>query len=286
MSQQLFRQGKVPSIDVRISEDLRESNKLFVGDQEQIINLSCKADEIRTLVRDIINKLKPLWIFANCEHHPKRDVSKEFYKANQSLSVGDSSIIASNRWNEISKKAAPYVLRNSKFANITKQTFVDPPIIPSQHLSILSEAVIPSSSITKSTHRPTVRSSAVSVRNRREIINRTTPYSNSSHKADKQRHSNKTLDAFSEIISPTINGSTCKNSEQIVLYMESADPANITNQNPPYINPLSLLGFESLYYPNSLEFNVIDPTLLYLNPPSFTNFSYGRSSDIHQETSR
>ncbi|CAG8504721.1 684_t:CDS:1 [Acaulospora colombiana] len=256
------------------------------------------------------------------------------------------------------------MLLEIQILQILRSKLSSTPIIPSQHLNISSETVVPSSSITKSTHRPTARSSAVNVRNRRKIINRTTPYSNSPRKADKQRHSNITLDTFSETISSTINDSTCKNSVstsaskywdqhftgldaypefttyddnislnylqftvpfdnaqyvrpveqsftfetdfypnlpglnydviepsffssdpsgEIVLNMESVDPTNITNENPPYINQLSLLGFEPLYYPNSLEFGVIDPALLYLDPPSFTPFSYGRSSNIYQE---
>ncbi|CAG8466765.1 471_t:CDS:2 [Acaulospora morrowiae] len=322
MNQQLFRQEKVPSINVHISEDLRESNKIFVGDQEKIIDLSCEADEIRTMIGYIINKhpnikttlnLCELWTPSKMNRTKsiprpqnafmlfRKDVSKEFYKANQSLSVGDSSIIASNRWNEISgnekkfwmdlagvckklEKTAPYVFKNSKFANITKQTFVDPPIIPSQHLNTSSEPVIPSSSITKSTHRPTARSSAL--------------ISNITLDAFLRQFLQQSIAALAKILYPLQRANTVlywdqqftglnahpEPVEQSFTFETDFNPnlsglnydiidPSLLSSDPSGANISSLLGFEPLYYSNSLEFGVIDPALLYLDPPSFTPFS-------------
>ncbi|CAG8679349.1 15233_t:CDS:2 [Acaulospora morrowiae] len=151
------------------------------------------------MVGDIINKYSNIKTTLDlCELWTPSKTSRA-----KNITLGDSSIIASNRWNEISsikkqfwmdlanvckklhscnypnykycpkrridtadnkrkkkrrsrkEKAAPYALRNSNLTNIIKQAFVDPSIIPSQYLNTLSKTVVPSSSITKFTHRPT-----------------------------------------------------------------------------------------------------------------------------------
>ncbi|CAG8447954.1 7704_t:CDS:1 [Acaulospora morrowiae] len=117
------KEEKVPSVDVSISEDVRESNKIPVGNQERMIDLNGETVEIQMMVRDIIKKypdvrttmnLRELWTPSkqsraksiprpqNAFMLLRKDVSREFCKANQSLSVRDSSAIASNRWNKIS----------------------------------------------------------------------------------------------------------------------------------------------------------------------------------------
>ncbi|CAG8577129.1 542_t:CDS:1 [Acaulospora colombiana] len=126
MTQRVSRQEKeekIPSVDVSISEDARESNKILVGKQERLIDLDGETAEIQTMVRNIIKKypdikttmnLRELWTPSkqsraksiprpqNAFMLLRKDVSREFCKANQSLSVRDSSAIASNRWNKIS----------------------------------------------------------------------------------------------------------------------------------------------------------------------------------------
>ncbi|CAG8587522.1 166_t:CDS:2, partial [Diversispora eburnea] len=112
------RTPKQPSVDISISESVREANKISVGNQEYLIGL--ETLEVQTMVKAIIKEfadikttltLRELWTPSaqtrakgiprpqNAFMLHRKDVSKEFCRARQPLSVCDSSIIASSRWN-------------------------------------------------------------------------------------------------------------------------------------------------------------------------------------------
>ncbi|CAG8514180.1 2989_t:CDS:2 [Diversispora eburnea] len=120
MSPKAKQTTKQPSVDISISESVREANKISIGNQENLIGL--ETLEVQIMVKAIIKEfadikttltLRELWTPStqtrakgtprpqNAFMLHRKDVSKEFCRARQSLSVCDSSIIASKHKNPL-----------------------------------------------------------------------------------------------------------------------------------------------------------------------------------------